>query len=85
MNVTKRFVAAFWASPVAGVWTSIRASLLVGLSSWAEDRCGLQQIPSVGVQQTRSAVRSMDDYAGYHTGGGLGSLDIGGGCSRWGE
>ena len=30
-------------------------------------------------------IRSMDDYAGYLTGNGLGSLDIGGGSSRWGE
>jgi len=27
----------------------------------------------------------MDDYAGYHTNNGLGSLDIGGGSSRWSE
>ncbi len=85
MRLTERFVAAFWASPVAGVWASVRTSLLVGVPSDAENRVGLEEIPGVHVQLPRSAVRSMDDYAGYHTGNGLGSLDVGGGCSRWGE
>jgi hypothetical protein len=85
MQIIDRLLGAFWASPVAGFWTSIRAALLVGLPSGAEDRVGVERVPSNGGRLTHSAIRSMDDYAGYHTSNGLGSLDVGGGSSRWGE
>jgi hypothetical protein len=85
MNLMECFVGTVWASPFAGVWAVMRADLLVGLPSVAEDQVTRKNIPSVDVQLRLAAVRSLDDYAGYHTSNGLGSLDIGGGRSRWGE
>jgi hypothetical protein len=69
----------------ASVWTQIRAAVSVGLPE--EEGSG----PKAGdwsvddEEMSSRAIRSMDDYAGYLTSNGLGSLDIGGGSSRWGE
>ena len=70
----------------ASVWTQIRTAVFVGLP--AEEGPGTRSGgSSVDDEEMSSpAIRSMDDYAGYLTSNGLGSLDVGGGSrSRWGE
>lgn len=74
-----------WSEFLSSVWTQVRAALVVGLSEGEELRSGFGYETGDGGQLTRSRIRSMDDYPGYHTGKGLGSLDVGGGSSRWGE
>jgi hypothetical protein len=74
-----------WSGFLASVWTQVRAAQVVGLPAEDESRSVAAHETIAGDQLTRPEVRSMDDYAGYLTGSGLGSLDIGGGSSRWGE
>lgn len=74
-----------WSGFLASVWTQVRAALVVGLPEENESRLVAAHEISAGDQLTRPEIRSMDDYAGYLTSNGLGSLDIGGGRSRWGE
>jgi hypothetical protein len=74
-----------WSGFLASVWTQVRAAQVVGLPAEDESRSVAAHETIAGDQITRPEVRSMDDYAGYLTGSGLGSLDIGGGSSRWGE
>ena len=71
-----------WSGFLAGVWTQIRAAVAVGLPAEEESRSGAAPELSSEGQPTRHAIRSLDDYAGYQTRNGLGSLDIGGGRSR---
>jgi hypothetical protein len=74
-----------WAGFLASVWMQVQVALVVGVPAKDEAGSGLDADASAGAQPTKREIRSMNDYAGYHTGSGLGSLDIGGGCSRWGE
>jgi hypothetical protein len=74
-----------WSGFLASVWTQVRAALVVGLPEENESRLVAAHDTSAGDQVTCPEIRSMDDYAGYLTSNGLGSLDIGGGSSRWGE
>ena len=70
----------------ASVWTQIRAAVSVGLPTeeGPGPRSGGSSVDDE--EMSSPAIRSMDDYAGYMTSNGLGSLDIGGGSrSRWGE
>jgi hypothetical protein len=69
---------------VTSVWTQVRAALVVGLPSEDESRAIEEPTAQDSLDSLR-AIRSMDDYAGYLTSNGLGSLDIGGGSSRWGK
>jgi len=74
-----------WSGFLNGVWTQIRAAVVVGLPAEDEPRPGSGHDASAGDQPTRHAIRSLDDYAGHQTRNGLGSLDIGAGRSRIGE
>jgi hypothetical protein len=73
------------AASVAVVSMQVRAALSVGLPSEVEPHASLNLGSRDGSAAVKGTIRSMDDYAGYHSGSGLGSLDIGGGCSRWDE
>jgi hypothetical protein len=64
------------------MWTQIRAGLVVGLPAEDESRLGAAPGVNSGGPQNRYAIRSLDDYAGYQTRNGLGSMDIGGSRSR---
>ena len=70
---------------LAGLLTQVRASLSVGLAAEEASRPNEESGARDCLGSTRGSIRSMDDYSGYHTSKGLGSLDIGGGSSRWGE
>ena len=70
---------------VASLWTQIRAALYVGVSSDQDFRPGEESHLHDGRVQARGSIRSMDDYAGYMTSNGLGSLDVGGGGSCFDE
>lgn len=72
------------AGAVTSLWTQVRAALVVGLPSEDESRASEEPAAHDSLDSQR-AIRSMDDYAGYLTSNGLGSLDIGGGRSRWSE
>jgi hypothetical protein len=85
MSEHAEFTTSQYAGFVASLWTQIRAALCVGLLSEEESRPSEESAARDGLSSTRGSVRSMDDYAGYHTSNGLGSLDVGGGRSRWGE
>jgi hypothetical protein len=74
-------LSALIASICAQVW----AAFAVGLPSEDESQPACDREPSNEGEEMPRAIRSMDDYAGYLTSNGLGSLDIGGGSSRWGE
>ena len=71
-----------WSGFLASVWAQVRAALAVGLP--AEDYLRSGAAPEVNAEgpPTRHVIRSLDDYAGYQTRSGLGSMDIGGGSSR---
>ena len=64
------------------MWMQIRACLVVGLPEEDEPRSGAAPEVNSGGPQNHYAIRSLDDYAGYQTRNGLGSMDIGGGRSR---
>lgn len=67
---------------LTSMWTQIRAGVVVGIPSDFVSHVGaVPEVKSEG-SPTRHAIRSLDDYAGYQTRNGLGSLDIGGGRSR---
>ncbi len=85
MSDHAEFSTSRLAGLVASLWTQIRAALYVGVSSDQDVRPGEESPTHDGRVQARGSIRSMDDYAGYHTSNGLGSLDIGGGSSRWSE
>jgi hypothetical protein len=70
---------------LASVWSQLRVSASVGFGPEVGPEVGDGQISGDDPSQSSRTIRSMDDYAGYHTSNGLGSLDIGGGRSRWGE
>ena len=67
---------------LTSMWTQVRAGVVVGLPAENQSRSG--EAPEVNSEgpPSRHAIRSLDDYAGYQTRSGLGSLDIGGGRSR---
>lgn len=67
---------------LSSMWTQVRAGLAVGLPAEDESRLGAGNEAGACNQPMRHAVRSLDDYAGYQTRNGLGSMDIGGGGSR---
>ena len=67
---------------LASMWTQIRGGVVVGLPADDESRSGAAPEVNSGGPQYRHAIRSLDDYAGYQTRNGLGSMDIGGGGSR---
>ena len=67
---------------LTSMWTQIRAGVVVGLPAEDESRSGAAPEVNSGGPQNRYAIRSLDDYAGYQTRNGLGSMDIGGGRSR---
>ena len=64
------------------MWTQIRAGLVVGLPAEDESRSGAAPEANSGGPQNRYTIRSLDDYAGYQTRNGLGSMDIGGSRSH---
>ena len=71
-----------WSGFLTSVWTQLRAALTVGVPAEGKYRSGAaSEVNSEGPQK-RHAIRSLDDYAGYQTRSGLGSLDIGGGRPR---
>ncbi|MFY7867400.1 MAG: hypothetical protein ACOVRJ_21450 [Roseateles sp.] len=84
MTVAKRSICML-PGFVAGVWVQVRAALVIGLPSEDQSQASEASAAHEGPISARSSIRSMDDYSGYHTRNGLGSLDIGGGRSRWGE
>ena len=67
---------------LSSMWTQVRAGLAVGLPAEDESRLGAGTEAGACNQLMRHAVRSLDDYAGYQTRNGLGSMNIGGGGSR---
>ena len=71
-----------WSGFLTSVWTQLGAALTVGLPAEDEYRSGAAPEVNAEGPQNRHAIRSLDDYAGYQTRSGLGSLDIGGGRSR---
>jgi hypothetical protein len=79
----------FSGSPTAGflasLWTQVLVALHVGLPSEEEAQRGDDLRSDDGPLPEHVSIRSMDDYAGYLTSNGLGSLDVGGGGSRWDE
>ena len=85
MTISSKSWKQLGAEFLAGLLTQVRASLSVGLASEETSRPREESCARDCLSSTRGSIRSMDDYAGYHTNNGLGSLDIGGGSSRWGE
>ena len=85
MNAEANSYSGKWSEFFATVWTQFRAAVVVGLPADVEPGAGSGCEGGVGKQPTRRAIRSLDDYAGYQTRNGLGSLDIGGGRSRFDE
>jgi len=73
-----------WSGFFASVWTQVCAALVVGVPSEDVSRRASGR-EATGAKPAHRAIRSLDDYAGYLTSNGLGSLDIGGGRSRVGE
>ena len=74
-----------WSGFLTSVWTQVRAALVVGQPAGDESRSGASpEVNSEGPPDGH-AIRSLDDYAGYQTRNGLGSMDVGGGGSRIGE
>jgi hypothetical protein len=70
---------------VASVCSQLRVAWSVGLPSDGDAQTDDAPTFCDSVRAGQQEIRSMDDYAGYLTTNGLGSLDIGGGRSRWGE
>lgn len=70
-----------WSALFISVWEQFRVAVDVGLPS--NDDFLLDSGNEAGVvdQPTSHVMRSLDDYAGYQTRSGLGSMDIGGGRS----
>ena len=67
---------------LTSMWTQIRAGVAVGLPADFVSHLGAApEVKSEGPPICH-AIRSLDDYAGYQTRSGLGSMDIGGGSSR---
>jgi hypothetical protein len=85
MNSIFDFITSRLSGLVGSVWSQVGVAVSVGLPLDIEARTGGMQTSSDDVCSACQPIRSMDDYAGYLTGNGLGSLDIGGGSSRWGE
>lgn len=71
-----------WCGFLTSVWTQVRSALVVGLPAEDEFRSGAAPEVNSEGPPTRLAIRSLDDYAGYQTRNGLGSMDIGGGSVR---
>lgn len=74
-----------WSGFIASLCTQVRAALAVGLASEDEARAACDLDSFDESPPARRGVRSMDDYAGYMTSNGLGSLDVGGGGSCFDE
>jgi hypothetical protein len=74
-----------WAGFVSSLWTQACAALSIGLPSEDETGPDCEQTACDSALPAHRAVRSMDDYSGYLTSNGLGSLDIGGRATRSGE
>jgi hypothetical protein len=70
---------------VASVWSQLCVSASVGLAHDVEPGTSAVQTPAEDDCLTLRTIRSMDNYAGYLTSNGLGSLDIGGRATRSGE
>ncbi len=85
MIISSKLLTKVVAEFLASLLTQVRASLSVGLASEETSRPSEESTARDSLSSTRGTIRSMDDYAGYHTSNGLGSLDIGGGSSRWGQ
>lgn len=84
MNSTLDSVTTSLSGLVNSAWSQIRVAVSVGLPLDVEAQAGVERTSSDDACSARRPIRSMDDYAGYLTRNGLGSMDIGGG-SRWGE
>lgn len=85
MNAKLDTVVVRLSGLVASVWSQLRVSASVGLAPEVDPDAGSGKIPNDDASHSPRAIRSMDDYTGYLTRNGFGSLDIGGGRSRWGE
>jgi hypothetical protein len=73
------------AAILSSIWSQLCVSASVGWAAVFEREASAGQTSDEDCFQAPRVVRSMDDYAGYYAGKGLGSLDIGGGRSRWGD
>lgn len=73
-----------WWAFIASLWAQVRVAFAVGLLD-SESRPASAPGSAHDHPAARGPVRSLDDYAGYLTRNGLGSLDVGGGRSRAGE
>jgi hypothetical protein len=71
-----------WSGFLASIWAQVRLAVVMGLPAEVESRASVGHEANAGDHLTRHAIRSLDDYAGYQTRNGLGSMDIGGGRSR---
>jgi hypothetical protein len=71
-----------WSGFLASIWVQVRLAVVVGLPAEVESRASVGHVTNAGDHLTRHAIRSLDDYAGYQTRSGLGSMDIGGGRSH---
>jgi len=69
----------------ASVWSQLCVSPCFGFGSEVEPIASDEQMSDESAHQSSGEIRAMDDYAGYLTTNGLGSLDIGGGNSHWRE
>ncbi len=69
----------------ATVLIQTRAALAAGLLPESESQVDFDTEPTDRMRLVPCASRSMDDYAGYLTSNGLGSLDIGGARSHFDE
>jgi hypothetical protein len=85
MRSTAEHFMSLIAASLAIFSMQVRVALSVGLPSEVESNANLNLDSRDGSAAVRSTIRSLDDYAGYLTRNGLGSLDVGGGRSRWGE
>ena len=85
MSASANPATSRWTGFASSLWTQICAALSIGLPSEDETGPDCEQAACDSAVPARRAVRSMDDYSGYLTSNGLGSLDIGGRATRSGE
>jgi len=74
-----------WLAFIASLWAQVRMAFAVGLPGDDDSRPASAPGPAHDPRAAGRPVRSLDDYAGYLTRNGLGSLDVGGGGSRTSE
>lgn len=85
MSASPESSVGCWSGFITSLWTQVRAALAVGLASEDDSLAACDLDSFYESPPARRGVRSMDDYAGYMTSTGLGSLDVGGGGSCFDE